>query len=185
MDFRLRAFLAVAKHLSFTRASKEMGVTQPAITKHIQELENMFGVQLLSRQGGKTGLTRHGGILQEYAERIVMEHELLRLEMRLPGEGLQGGLNLVSDFRAAGMVVPELLPEFKEKFPEVKVTLTVLPEIPSSAQNGEELLLVASQDVSGGDSIKILHHEEAAPQAQAFADFLVIFFRRKGLTVNI
>lgn len=185
MDFRLRVFLAVAKHLSFTRASRDMGVSQPAITKHIQELENTFGVKLLSRQGGKTALTRHGEILQDYAERIVLEHEMLRLEMGLPAGDLAGELNLISDFRAAGMVVADALPEFREKFPEVNVVMKVLQDMPAAAECAVDVLLVASQDVSGGDSIKILHHEEAAPQAQAFVDFLGLSLRRRGIPVNI
>ena len=38
-DFRLRVFSSVAKNLSFTKASQELFISQPAITKHIQELE--------------------------------------------------------------------------------------------------------------------------------------------------
>ena len=38
-DFRLKVFQSVAKNLSFTKASQELFVSQPAITKHIQELE--------------------------------------------------------------------------------------------------------------------------------------------------
>ena len=46
MDFRLRVFLAVAGNLNFTKASKELLISQPAITKHVQELENSYKVQL-------------------------------------------------------------------------------------------------------------------------------------------
>lgn len=41
-DFRLRVFSSVAKNLSFTKASQELFISQPAITKHIQELETMY-----------------------------------------------------------------------------------------------------------------------------------------------
>ena len=41
-DFRLKAFYSVAKNLSFTRAAKELFVSQPAITKHINELERQI-----------------------------------------------------------------------------------------------------------------------------------------------
>ena len=40
-DFRLRVFSSVAKNLSFTKASQELFISQPAITKHIQEVETM------------------------------------------------------------------------------------------------------------------------------------------------
>lgn len=56
-DFRLKAFYSVAKNLSFTRAAKELFVSQPAITKHINELERQYSVRLFDRTGGKIMLT--------------------------------------------------------------------------------------------------------------------------------
>ena len=48
-DFRLKVFYSVAKNLSFTKASQELFVSQPAITKHIRELESLYGVRLFDR----------------------------------------------------------------------------------------------------------------------------------------
>lgn len=50
-DFRLKVFRSVAKNLSFTKASQELFVSQPAITKHIQELEAAYQTRLFDRQG--------------------------------------------------------------------------------------------------------------------------------------
>ena len=50
-DFRLRVFSSVAKNLSFTKASQELFISQPAITKHIQELETMYQTRLFERMG--------------------------------------------------------------------------------------------------------------------------------------
>ena len=47
MDFRLRVFVEVATHLSFTKAANVLEISQPAISKHIQELEASFNVKLL------------------------------------------------------------------------------------------------------------------------------------------
>ena len=56
-DFRLRVFSCVAKNLSFTKASQELFISQPAITKHIQELETMYQTRLFERMGNKISLT--------------------------------------------------------------------------------------------------------------------------------
>ena len=66
-DFRLKVFLSVAKNLSFTKASQELFVSQPAITKHIQELETCYQVRLFDRQGNKISLTEAGrSIVKRY-----------------------------------------------------------------------------------------------------------------------
>ena len=59
-DFRLKVFQSVAKNLSFTKASQELFVSQPAITKHIQELEATYQTRLFDRQGSKISLTESG-----------------------------------------------------------------------------------------------------------------------------
>lgn len=56
-DFRLKVFRSVAKNLSFTKASQELFVSQPAITKHIQELEAAYQTRLFDRQGSRISLT--------------------------------------------------------------------------------------------------------------------------------
>lgn len=57
LDFRLRVFLSVATKLSFTKASEELFITQPAVTRHIKELESELEVRLFDRVGNKTFLT--------------------------------------------------------------------------------------------------------------------------------
>ncbi|MDE6348026.1 MAG: LysR family transcriptional regulator, partial [Bacteroides sp.] len=59
-DFRLKVFQAVAKNLSFTKASQELFISQPAITKHVQELETTYQTRLFARQGSRISLTESG-----------------------------------------------------------------------------------------------------------------------------
>lgn len=70
-DFRLKVFQSVAKNLSFTKASQELFVSQPAITKHIQELEAAYQTRLFDRQGSRISLTEAGKLLLEHCERIL------------------------------------------------------------------------------------------------------------------
>ena len=51
IDFRLKVFCSVARNLSFTKASKELFISQPAISKHIQELEAEYKIRLFERKG--------------------------------------------------------------------------------------------------------------------------------------
>ena len=76
-DFRLKVFLSVAKNLSFTKASQELFVSQPAITNHIQELETCYQVRLFDRQGNKISLTEAGKLLQEHSEKILEDYKRL------------------------------------------------------------------------------------------------------------
>lgn len=68
-DFRLRVFSCVAKNLSFTKASQELFISQPAITKHIQELETMYQTRLFERMGNKISLTMPEGCYWSTARR--------------------------------------------------------------------------------------------------------------------
>lgn len=82
-DFRLRVFCCVAKNLSFTKASQELFISQPAITKHIQELETMYQTRLFERMGNKISLTDAGRLLLEHCEKILEEYGRLEYEMNL------------------------------------------------------------------------------------------------------
>ena len=48
LDFRMRTFLAVCRCLNYTRAAEKLNITQPAVTQHIQYLQEYYGVKLLS-----------------------------------------------------------------------------------------------------------------------------------------
>ena len=66
-DFRLKAFYSVARNLSFTKASQELFVSQPAVTKHVRELESLYGVRLFDRKGNSISLTEAGKLLMDTA----------------------------------------------------------------------------------------------------------------------
>ena len=76
-DFRLKVFQSVAKNLSFTKASQELFVSQPAITKHIQELETYYQARLFDRQGNKISLTKAGELLLKHSEKILDDYKQL------------------------------------------------------------------------------------------------------------
>lgn len=123
MDFRLKVFTVVAKHLSFTKAGKELSISQPAITKHIQELENLYRIQLFERAGGKISLTHQGAIFLKYATYILNGYDSLSNEMALLEKQYEGEFKIGASPTVAQYLLPSLAAGFIKHFPKVKFTL--------------------------------------------------------------
>ncbi len=124
MDFRLKVFIAVAKHLSFTQASKELHISQPAITKHIQELENSYNTQLFSRQKGKISLTRQGLLFLEHATKIVEGYAILEQQMQIHAGELEGSVQIAASNSNIHNLMEPYLKAFAEKYPQIAITRT-------------------------------------------------------------
>lgn len=93
-DFRLKAFYSVARNLSFTKASQELFVSQPAVTKHVRELESLYGVRLFDRKGNSISLTEAGKLLLEHCERILDDYRKLEYDMHQLNNEYAGELRL-------------------------------------------------------------------------------------------
>lgn len=123
MDFRLRVFAAVARHLNFTKAANELHISQPAISKHIQELESTYAVRLFERAGHRITLTPAGEAFLKYAEQILEEYRLLGLEMNLHSGSFSGMLRIGASTTIAQYVIPEIVAKFIQRFPDIRLTL--------------------------------------------------------------
>lgn len=115
-DFRLRVFSSVAKNLSFTKASQELFISQPAITKHIQELETMYQTRLFERMGNKILLTDAGRLLLEHCEKILEDYGRLEYEMNLLRNEHTGELRLEPVLQLPNMCFPLCWPASSRSF---------------------------------------------------------------------
>lgn len=123
LDFRLHVFYTVAKRLSFTKAAAELYVTQPAITKHIQELEHQFGTALFDRRGNQISLTAAGNVFLRHAETIMATYRQLEFDMNaLKGEP-GGTLRVGASTTVAQYVIPPVLARFHEQSADVSISL--------------------------------------------------------------
>ena len=74
-DFRLKIFVTLAKEGSFTKAAAALGISQPAVSQNISELERTTSVRLFERLKGEVVLTDQGKVFIDYAERILKCYE--------------------------------------------------------------------------------------------------------------
>lgn len=157
MDFRLRVFLAVKKNLSFTKASKELFISQPAITKHIQELENTYMVQLFSRQGGCIKLTPQGELFSKYAQQIIGLYGELQNEMELSRVTLEGDYKIGISTHLSQSIASHLIEEFGKRFPQMHTTYVI--DQADCIQNAVESGKIDMAILESGSSIEIILKE--------------------------
>ena len=136
LDFRLKVFQSVAVNLSFTKAAHQLYITQPAITRHIRELELEFETKLFHRTGNRVSLTEAGKILLSYAEQISTLHNEAKIDIsRLQGSP-GGELRLGASTTVAQYVIPGALAKFSERFPKTRLSL-----VNGNSEQIEQLLL--------------------------------------------
>lgn len=115
---QLCAFYHVANTGSFTQGGRAVGLSQSAISRTIQALEQDVGCRLLDRLGKKVALTQAGEQLLQHAKKTLAEMEAARESLRRLGKWGQGRLRLGASTTACQHILPPVLREFKESFPE-------------------------------------------------------------------
>ena len=127
MELRhLRYFCAVAKELNIGRAAAMLHISQPPLTRQIQQLEDELGAQLFKRSVKGMELTDAGRTLYADAKNILALAELAAERTRRAAQGLIGRLDVGIFGSGVFDVVPRVLLRFRQAFPDVKVVLHTL-----------------------------------------------------------
>ncbi|WP_122286639.1 LysR family transcriptional regulator [Pseudomonas syringae group genomosp. 3] len=120
---QLRAFLAVAQHLSFAQAGERLNLSQPALSLTIKGLEEDLGGQLLTRTTRNVGLTPEGETLLPLARQLLADwdntEELLRQRFTLQ----MGRVSIAAMPSFAGNLLPAALKVFRGRYPKVNVAV--------------------------------------------------------------
>lgn len=121
MDLTLiRSFLAVADTGGITEAAERIGITQPALSRRIQQLEEHLGVQLLVRGRKGAMLTEIGRLVQTEAQGIVARYEQMR-ETVSSHRRLEGGtVRIGGGATAVSFILPEAIAAFQAAHPQVR-----------------------------------------------------------------
>ena len=124
MDFRLKVFYTVANRLSFTKAAAELFITQPAISKHIQELEEKYKIKLFDRTGNKISLTQAGEVLLQHTNKIVEIYRDVDFDMSSLINQQRGLLRIGASTTISQYIIPPLLARFHQKLKDITVNLS-------------------------------------------------------------
>ncbi|MDC8103247.1 LysR substrate-binding domain-containing protein [Chryseobacterium sp. PTM-20240506] len=122
-DYRLKVFHTVASRLSFTKASEELNISQPAVTKHIKEIESQLNTRLFNRKGTSIQLTGSGVILYKYAEKIRNMYRDLEFEIYQLNSEHRGKLIIGASTTVAQYILPEILAKFHSYYRDIKIEL--------------------------------------------------------------
>jgi len=119
----LRCFVAVAEELSFTRAARRLGLSQPQLSRAVAKLEAQLGVELLRRTTREVVLTEAGALLlnEGAAALAALERAYRRAQHRAGTPG--GHVRVGWSSGAAGMRTSELLRAFSSRHPEITLEL--------------------------------------------------------------
>ncbi|OGA17986.1 MAG: transcriptional regulator [Betaproteobacteria bacterium RIFCSPLOWO2_02_FULL_66_14] len=121
---RLRAFEAVARLGSFSRAAAELHLTQPAVSMQLRQLEQEIGLPLVEQMGRRLDVTPAGREIVDCARAVAARlREAEEAIAELQGRG--GGELAISTVSTAKYHVPMLLAEFRRRHPNVQVRLSV------------------------------------------------------------
>ena len=124
MELRhLRYFIAVGESLHFGRAAEQLHISQPPLTRQIQQLEEELGAALFTRNNRRVELTHVGERLLAEAKPLVAQFDTLKHHVSESAAGRLGKLAIgfisVADYH----VLPPLLREFQSRYPNVTLNL--------------------------------------------------------------
>ncbi|RYG09091.1 MAG: LysR family transcriptional regulator, partial [Burkholderiales bacterium] len=120
---QLRSFLSVVKHGSIRGAARALGLTQPAVTQSMRELETSLDVPLLQRGTAGVELTVYGKSLARRASVIEREIERAIAEIQGIRDGNSGLINIAISTAVAMQILPKAFATFRSRFPDVEVRL--------------------------------------------------------------
>ena len=137
MEFReISTFLQVAQHQSFSKAAKQLGYSQAAVTIQIKQLENELGVHLFDRIGKQISLTHQGQVFYQYA--VAIQKDLAQARGAVSDAStLNGKLCLGTIESICASIFPDLLSEYHRLYPEVTISIvTDSPDVLLNRMNG-------------------------------------------------
>lgn len=158
---QLRVFLAVARQRHFRRAAEHMHLSQPAVSRHVAELETELGVRLFDRSTREVIPTEAGRYLESAIERVLDELEGVLDHVHSEGERKRGKIRIASVPTLSASLMPLCIAVCAREYPELTIQLHDQPQtlVLDSVRGGEVDFGIAIEPPEAGefDSEVIMH----------------------------
>lgn len=160
MDLNLLTeFVALAKHLNYSKTAQELNLTQPTLSRHIVQLEEELDVQLFRRDRQSVSLTDAGSLFLPEATAVMARYEAALQRVREYRDGMAGSLTIGYRWVYNSSAWPHILQLFRTHYPQIAVRLV-------SCHNTEPLQN-AVRDGSMDVAIALLTEEMAPTEFQS------------------
>ncbi|MEH6941344.1 LysR family transcriptional regulator [Bacillus sp. JJ722] len=163
MDMKwLKTFIVAAKYENFRKASEELFLTQPAVTKHIQRLENELHIELFERVGKAISLTPAGHKFLASAKEITDKYEKAMEEFDGWRQGYNRKLTIAVAPQIAASILPSFLRSFMDHYPDIEVIINVVNsfEIGESVSLGKaDIGLTRMKPIQTNVSYQTIHRD--------------------------
>lgn len=119
----LQAFISVYENQSISKAAERLYITQPSLTRTIQNIETQVGTQLFKRTREGLKPTVAGNIYMETAMRMIEMYRELELKLSLASSDSIGRITVGTNFFLGSCVLPEVVAEFEKKYKNIEITI--------------------------------------------------------------
>lgn len=124
---QLRIFYFAVKCKSFSAAAEALYITQPAVTKQIQQLQATYGVKLLNRFGKKMVPTDAGEVLYDFADKIFQFESQAEESLRDFQQRKSGRLRIHASESFGAYYLPFIINLFRKKYPKIHISVNIFP----------------------------------------------------------
>lgn len=126
---RLYEFLVLSRVLNYSRAAKALYISQPILTRHIQDLESELGVPLFRRTTHGTALTEAGRLLSKQADGILEKCDRALSLMRVQNLPVKGRVRIACELEISyASQIREFTARFMERYPDIELDFDVIAE---------------------------------------------------------
>lgn len=124
MKHQLKVYIKVAQHLSFTQASKELNLSQPAVSKSISKLEEEYNTTFFNRSRNAISLTNEGKVFLDFAYRIMALYEELQNSFLFDQTNVQLDFELGLSTTIATYILPKVLAKIQQNTKQIQFNIT-------------------------------------------------------------